>query len=114
MVAALAGFYQQVPVGHIEAGLRTGSRYSPFPEEMNRHLISQLATYHFCPTETAVHALRQEGVGEDSIFLTGNTVIDALHWVTIATASFGPGVSAAVQDMLTAKKAASEALGDIY
>ena len=81
MVAALAGFYQQVPVGHIEAGRRTGSRYSPFPEEMNRRLISQLATYHFCPTETAVHALRQEGVGEDCIFLTGNTVIDALHWV---------------------------------
>jgi len=82
MVAALAGFYQQVPVGHVEAGLRTSNRYSPFPEEMNRRLISHLATYHFCPTETAADALRKEGIGEEGIFLTGNTVIDALHWTT--------------------------------
>ncbi|MGQ9569224.1 MAG: non-hydrolyzing UDP-N-acetylglucosamine 2-epimerase, partial [Anaerolineae bacterium] len=81
MVAALAAFYQKIPVGHIEAGLRTRSRYSPFPEEVNRHLIGVLATYHFAPTRTAAEALRAEGVPEENIFVTGNTVIDALLWV---------------------------------
>ena len=81
MVAALAAFYQKIPVGHIEAGLRTRNRYSPFPEEINRHLIGVLATYHFAPTRTAADALRAEGVPEDAIFVTGNTVIDALLWV---------------------------------
>lgn len=81
MVAALAAFYQKIPVGHIEAGLRTRNRYSPFPEEINRHLISVLATYHFAPTRTAAEALRIEGVPEEAIFVTGNTVIDALLWV---------------------------------
>ncbi len=81
MVAALAAFYQKIPVGHIEAGLRTHNRYSPFPEEINRHLIGVLATYHFAPTRTAADALRAEGVPEDAIFITGNTVIDALLWV---------------------------------
>jgi UDP-N-acetylglucosamine 2-epimerase (non-hydrolysing) len=78
MVAALAGFYQKVPVGHVEAGLRTYDRYSPFPEEVNRRLISSLATYNFAPTKTAVDALKSEGIPKESIFLTGNTVIDAL------------------------------------
>jgi len=81
MVAALAAFYQKIPVGHIEAGLRTCNRYSPFPEEINRHLIGVLATYHFAPTRTAADALRAEGVPEDAVFVTGNTVIDALLWV---------------------------------
>jgi UDP-N-acetylglucosamine 2-epimerase (non-hydrolysing) len=81
MVAALAAFYQKIPVGHIEAGLRTRNRYSPFPEEINRHLIGVLATYHFAPTRTAADALRAEGVPEDAIFITGNTVIDALLWI---------------------------------
>ena len=78
MIAGLASFYQKVPVGHIEAGLRTYDRYSPFPEEINRRLISVLATYNFAPTQTAVNALMDEGYPEESIFLTGNTVIDAL------------------------------------
>ena len=78
MVASLASFYQKVPVGHIEAGLRTYDRYSPFPEEINRRLISVLATYNFAPTQIAVDALLAEGFPEESIFLTGNTVIDAL------------------------------------
>jgi len=78
MVAALAAFYQKIPVGHVEAGLRTGNRYSPFPEEINRHLIGVLATYHFAPTLTAAAALRAEGVSEEAIFVTGNPVIDAL------------------------------------
>lgn len=78
MVASLASFYQKVPVGHIEAGLRTHNRYSPFPEEVNRRLISVLATYNFAPTQTAVDALLAEGVSKENIFLTGNTVVDAL------------------------------------
>jgi len=78
MIAGLASFYQKVSVGHVEAGLRTYDRYSPFPEEINRRLISVLATYNFAPTQTAVNALMNEGYPGESIFLTGNTVIDAL------------------------------------
>lgn len=78
MVASLASFYQRIPVGHIEAGLRTSNRYYPFPEEINRRLISVLSTYHFAPTQTAVNALLAEGVSKENIYLTGNTVVDAL------------------------------------
>ncbi len=78
MVAGLASFYQRVPVGHVEAGLRTYDRYRPFPEEINRRLISVLAVYNFAPTQTAVDALIAEGSAEENVFLTGNTVIDAL------------------------------------
>lgn len=77
-VAALAAFYAQIPVGHVEAGLRTGNKYSPFPEEMNRKLASVLADFHFAPTETAKRNLLVEGVDPKKIFVTGNTVIDAL------------------------------------
>ncbi|MHB8073556.1 non-hydrolyzing UDP-N-acetylglucosamine 2-epimerase [Desulfosporosinus fructosivorans] len=77
-VAALAAFYAQIPVGHIEAGLRTGNKYSPFPEEMNRKLASVLTDLHFAPTETAKKNLLLEGVEPEKIFVTGNTVIDAL------------------------------------
>lgn len=79
MVGSLAGFYQEIPIGHIEAGLRTYDRYSPFPEEINRRLISVLASYSFAPTQTAANALIAEGVSKENIFITGNTVIDALH-----------------------------------
>lgn len=79
--AALAAYYQQIPVGHVEAGLRTGNIYSPFPEEMNRKLTGAMATYHFAPTETSKNNLLKENVNEKNIFVTGNTVIDALHWV---------------------------------
>jgi UDP-N-acetylglucosamine 2-epimerase (non-hydrolysing) len=79
MASALASFYQKIPVGHVEAGLRSFDRYSPFPEEMNRKLISALAIYHFAPTKTAKSALIQEGVPESNVFLTGNPVIDALY-----------------------------------
>lgn len=81
MTAALAAFYRQVPVGHVEAGLRTYSRYSPFPEEINRRLIAATATWHFAPTRRAADALLAEGTARDSVFVTGNTVIDALHAV---------------------------------
>ncbi len=77
-VAALAGFYAQIPVGHVEAGLRTGNKYSPFPEEMNRRLTGSIADLHFAPTSTSRNNLLSEGVKSDRIFITGNTVIDAL------------------------------------
>lgn len=78
MAGALAGFYHKVPVGHVEAGLRTGDKYVPYPEEMNRRIISAVAEWHFAPTRHARTALLKEGVGEKSIYVTGNTVIDAL------------------------------------
>ena len=74
---SLAAFYQQIAVGHVEAGLRTGDKYSPFPEEMNRSMVGRLADLHFCPTETNRRNLAREGVVR-GVFVTGNTVIDAL------------------------------------
>ena len=79
--AALAAFYQQIPVGHVEAGLRTHNIYSPWPEEMNRQITGRIATVNFAPTELSCSNLLQEGIYRDSIYITGNTVIDALHWV---------------------------------
>lgn len=76
--AALAAFYQQIPVGHVEAGLRTHNVYSPWPEEMNRLLTARLANYHFSPTTLSKNNLLAEGIREDKIIVTGNTVIDAL------------------------------------
>lgn len=81
MAAALAAFYQQIPVGHVEAGLRTHNIYSPWPEEINRQLTGRIATYHFAPTPLSRENLLREGVDENHIFVTGNTVIDALFWV---------------------------------
>lgn len=75
---ALAAFYQKIPVGHVEAGLRTWDRYSPFPEEMNRRLVGEIAELHFCPTASNRENLRRQGV-ENGAFVTGNTVIDALR-----------------------------------
>lgn len=79
--AALAAFYQQISVGHVEAGLRTHNIYSPWPEEMNRQLTGRLATYHFAPTPLSRQNLIQESVNDTNIVVTGNTVIDALYWV---------------------------------
>lgn len=81
MATALATFYQQIPVGHVEAGLRTHNIYSPWPEEMNRQLTGRIATYHFSPTLLSKQNLLNEGIGEDNIVVTGNTVIDALYMV---------------------------------
>lgn len=81
MAAALAAFYQQIPVGHVEAGLRTGNIYSPWPEEMNRLITGRIATYHFSPTPLSRQNLLKENVNAEHIIVTGNTVIDALHWV---------------------------------
>lgn len=77
---ALAGFYEQIPVGHVEAGLRTGNVYSPFPEEANRSMISVIARYHFAPTEGNRKNLIREQIDPSSIIVTGNTVIDALQY----------------------------------
>ena len=79
--AALAAFYQQIPVGHVEAGLRTHNIYSPWPEEMNRLLTGRLATYHFSPTPLSRNNLIKESINDRNIIVTGNTVIDALYWV---------------------------------
>lgn len=81
LAASLAAFYQHIPVGHVEAGLRTGNLYSPWPEEANRKLTGHLAMYHFSPTENARQNLLREGLDGERIFVTGNTVIDALFWV---------------------------------
>ena len=79
--SALAAFYQQIPVGHVEAGLRTHDIYSPWPEEMNRLITGRIATYHFSPTALSKQNLLDEGINEEAITVTGNTVIDALYMV---------------------------------
>lgn len=81
LCGALSAFYHKIRIGHVEAGLRTYHRYSPFPEEMNRVLTSHLADWHFAPTETARQCLLKEGIEEARIFVTGNTVIDALYQI---------------------------------
>lgn len=79
-VGALAAYYQKIPVAHVEAGLRTNNIYSPFPEEMNRRMISQIATLHFAPTQTSANNLVASGVDSPNIHITGNTVVDAIMW----------------------------------
>ena len=79
--AAMAAFYAQIPVGHVEAGLRTHNIYSPWPEEMNRQITGRIAQYNFAPTPLSRGNLLAEGVDENKIIVTGNTVIDALYWV---------------------------------
>lgn len=79
---ALAAYYNKTPVGHVEAGLRTGNPYSPWPEEINRQLTTRMAAYHFAPTERARDNLRKENIADEAIEVTGNTVIDALLWVS--------------------------------
>ena len=81
MAAALAAFYKQIPVAHIEAGLRTNDIYSPWPEEMNRRMTGRIATFHLAPTELSRQNLLKENVDNQNIIITGNTVIDALFWV---------------------------------
>lgn len=81
MAAALAAFYQQIPVGHVEAGLRTHNIYSPWPEEINRQITGRIATYHFSPTSLSKQNLLNEGIKSDGVTVTGNSVIDALYMV---------------------------------
>lgn len=79
--AAVAAFFLRVPVAHVEAGLRTGDKFQPFPEEINRRIATQVADLHLAPTQWAANNLLREGVSADKVLVTGNTVIDALHWV---------------------------------
>lgn len=97
--AALAAFYQQIPVGHVEAGLRTHNIYSPWPEEMNRLITGRIASYNFSPTSLSKQNLLDEGVSEDKIAITGNTVIDALHIVVDKIKNDGE-LDASLEDVL--------------
>jgi UDP-N-acetylglucosamine 2-epimerase (non-hydrolysing) len=81
LFGGLCAYYHKIPVGHVEAGLRTGDMYFPFPEEMNRRLLTAIATWHFAPTSEAARRLTREGIARDRIFMTGNTVVDALQWM---------------------------------
>ena len=81
MCGAMCGFYRRITVGHVEAGLRTGNIYSPFPEEVNRSVIGRVAALHFAPTTKSADNLRHEGISEATIHTTGNTVVDALQWM---------------------------------
>lgn len=89
LASALAAFYCDVPIGHVEAGLRTGNMRSPFPEEMNRRLTSPLARWHFCPTDISRDNLIREAIASQQIHVTGNTVVDALLWVRDRLESIG-------------------------
>lgn len=101
---ALAAFYQRAKVGHVEAGLRTWNKWSPYPEEMNRCLVGQLADYHFAPTERSKNALLREGFKEDGIFVTGNTVIDALLWARERLAGYDAELPEGLEQSLSGKR----------
>ena len=92
LAVSLAAFYQQIPVGHVEAGLRTGDLSAPFPEEANRSLVGRLAHYHFAPTELSRQNLLHEAIDDQQVTVTGNTVIDALLWVKQRLASYKDAV----------------------
>lgn len=81
MAGALAAYYRKIPVAHVEAGLRSGNIYHPWPEEVNRRIVAPIAYLHFAPTTTAAEALARENI-RDGVHVTGNTVIDALHWTS--------------------------------
>lgn len=98
MAGAIAAYYRKVPVAHVEAGLRSGNIHHPWPEEVNRKIIGTIAALHCAPTETAAAALRRENVDPAAIHVTGNTVIDALHWITARIAE-EPGLAAGLADL---------------
>ena len=95
----MAAFYQGIPVGHVEAGLRTHDLSAPFPEELNRQLTSKMATWHFAPTTQSAANLKSEGVLDESVVVTGNTVIDALFWV-LQRIDSDPGLRQRVEQQL--------------
>lgn len=97
MVGALAAYYRKIPVSHVEAGLRSYNIYQPWPEEVNRKIIGTIADQHFAPTDVSAAALRAEAVAEKGIHITGNTVIDALHWVT-AKIDADPGLASGLSE----------------
>jgi UDP-N-acetylglucosamine 2-epimerase (non-hydrolysing) len=93
LCGALSAFYERTPVAHVEAGLRTGDEHSPFPEEANRRLVSKLATLHLCPTRRNADNLLGEGVPEDRVLVTGNTVVDALLWAVERARAIVPPIA---------------------
>lgn len=101
---ALTGYYHQINVGHVEAGLRTGNKYAPFPEEINRCLIGRIADLHFAPTEQARQTLLNEGVAVPNVFVTGNTVIDALLWVRERVRAVPPELPTGLFEATTVKQ----------
>lgn len=100
MAGAIAAYYRQIPVCHVEAGLRSGDIYRPWPEEVNRKVVGGLAKLHCAPTQTAANALHKENVDPETIHITGNTVIDALHWVTKEVAA-KPQLASGVAELET-------------
>jgi len=104
LCGALSAYYHRVQVGHIEAGLRTGDKYAPFPEEVNRRLIGQVADYHFAPTARAAEALASEGIPRERIFVTGNTVIDALLWTRQRVREERPQLPAQLQQAIDGRQ----------
>ncbi|MBN1818392.1 MAG: UDP-N-acetylglucosamine 2-epimerase (non-hydrolyzing) [Sedimentisphaerales bacterium] len=102
--ASLAAYYHQIPVGHVEAGLRTGNKYSPYPEEINRILTTHLSDYHFAPTEISRKNLLKEGVHADRVFVTGNTVIDALYLAVQKVASWKPLIPGVPSDIFSSER----------
>ncbi len=98
MTGALAAYYRKVPVAHVEAGLRSGDIYHPWPEEVNRRIVAPIAALHLAPTETSAEALRRETIAPATIHVTGNTVIDALHW-TSAKVAADPSLAAGLNDI---------------
>lgn len=100
MAGALAAYYRKIPVDHVEAGLRSGNIYHPWPEEVNRKIIGSIASLHFAPTEVSEAALLGENVPANRVVVTGNTVIDALHWVTARIAA-EPALAAGLADLET-------------
>jgi len=99
MVGALAAYYRRIPVAHVEAGLRSGDIWHPFPEEVNRRIVAPIADLHFAPTETAAEALRRENIDPQTIYVTGNTVVDALL-ATTARIDQQPELAAGLDDLL--------------
>ena len=99
MAGALAAYYRKVPVAHVEAGLRSGDIYHPWPEEVNRRIVAPIARAHFAPTDTAADALRRENIDPKLIHVTGNTVVDALQW-TQARVAAEPALAAGLDDVL--------------
>ncbi|SOB79337.1 UDP-N-acetylglucosamine 2-epimerase (non-hydrolysing) [Sphingomonas guangdongensis] len=98
MVGALAAYYRKVPVSHVEAGLRSGDIWQPWPEEVNRRIVAPIADQHFAPTQTAADALLRENIAADTVHVTGNTVIDALHW-TRARIAADPMIAAGLDGL---------------
>jgi len=102
--AAIAAFYNQIPVGHVEAGLRTGNKFSPFPEEINRVLTTHISDLHFAPTQLSRDNLLKEGVRDDGIFITGNTVIDALNIAVNKVKNEPPLIPGLPENLMGSKK----------